>query len=181
MACGLWESFTIVFSLYIRAPPYAWPIEKMVDPIISCILGRLIDSNVIWQFYMWMLQVTFCFPNAWQCKCHTRGERRAHDDYWIAHCCWHFLCWMLLNCGLEICKICFQNLWLVIFVLIHHLWAWFFNGFSLSFATHFSGGCTWENPEVQGRKIYPREVTDYCTDVCGCTFNIWSDVNFIVE
>lgn len=50
LTCGLWESITIVFSLYIRAPPYAWPIEKMVDPIISCILGKLIDSDVIWQF-----------------------------------------------------------------------------------------------------------------------------------
>lgn len=42
---------------------------------------------------------------AQQCKYHSWREGRADDDDWNAHSCWHFLCWVRLNCWMEICKI----------------------------------------------------------------------------
>jgi len=95
-----------------------------------------------------------------QCECHSWRERGAHDDYWIAHGCWHFLCWMLLTCGMEICNIILCLIFIAYkFYSLVNMVYWMI---LFKFCHSFSGGCTWEKPEVQGGEIHPWEVTDYC-------------------
>lgn len=53
------------------------------------------------------------FSNVWQCKCRRWRERRADHDNRTTYCCRHLLCFMWLNCGVEICKILFKVMVLV--------------------------------------------------------------------
>ena len=82
-----------------------------------------------------------------QCQCDSWSKRRSHDDDRNAYCFWYLLCWLWIHCWMEICKIR-ENYFLVLCVLpsIWILW------------TSSLGSRTWEEPEVQGRKVYSGEV-----------------------
>lgn len=94
-----------------------------------------------------------------QCQCDFWSKRGSHDDNWNAYCVWYLLCWLRIHCWMEICKICDY------FMLSYMLYC----VASKFYGAPTLGSCTWEEPEVQGREIYFREVillTSYIALLC---------------
>lgn len=105
------NAFVTVFYFYHCHPfifhgwagqfPYGWQVLwSMANPIITCILCRLMHLAILHI----NVSSNILLSIARQRECHSWRKRGAHDDYWVAHCCWHFLCWMWLTCGMEIRK-----------------------------------------------------------------------------
>lgn len=71
------------------------------------------------------------FPFVLQCECVSWSTWREDDDDGNAHCCWHFLCWVWIHCGMEICMISFRSGWCIIskrkkkHELLFELFEWF--------------------------------------------------------
>jgi hypothetical protein len=82
-----------------------------------------------------------------QCQCDSWSKRRSHDDDRNAYCLWYLLCWLWIHCWMEICKI--RENYFVLLCVLPSIWILWISSL---------GSCTWEEPEVQGRKVYPGEV-----------------------
>lgn len=71
---------------------------------------------------IWLQWVAFRYviriSNHLQSERNFRRERRENDDDRVAHCCWHFLCWMWINSGVEICKIMRHDRIVIIYVYL---------------------------------------------------------------
>lgn len=162
---------TVVLELLNNA---AWTIwwcltnERSKNLVVGDLMSKqFISTNImhftVWKdlrcsfFWRWVVFLTvFCqaadvsLTHVYyaQCQCDFWCKRRSHDDHRNPYCFWYLLCWLWIHRWMEICKIC-KGYFIVSFVYClasKLLWC------------SSLGGCTWEEPAIQGRKVYSGEV-----------------------
>lgn len=78
----------------------------MVNRMIQMYFYGQSDVVIFWK--KWAIDIdahNWSFIVDWQSECFGWRERGETDDDWDAYSGWHFLCWVWINCRLEICKI----------------------------------------------------------------------------
>lgn len=120
---------------------------------MSCTVYKMLSSS--------RLAINSCL--LWQCQCYIWYKRGSHDDDRPAYRFRYLLCWLWVHCWMEIRKILWILWWLFCDILCIDCPS------SKLYGAPALGGCTWEEPEVQGRKVYFGEVTTLTNIVWWCS------------